>query len=260
MRKCVSSSPKEASLRYRHLIQEHIQAMKAVSSEKTRLWWETYMKHVIPFRGVGIPVNRQLLSQWRTRHGIDTWPLEDQLELALAFFREPAAEDKLAGVLYLQNYLFDKLPWHLLLERYADVYAEELIFDWNVCDWFCVRVLGPTLKKNGKPCAVAIMTWKDDPYLWKARSSLVPFVSVASEPDYYPFIRSACEALIKREERFSKTAVGWVLHDISKFDRHFVLSFIDENLKSFSKESLSNALKYFEAGQKNKYLKMLKNT
>jgi len=242
---------------YQELILQHQMALEAEATEKTKLWWEKYMKNVIPFRGVGIPKNRELLAEWRKQNGIDTWSLEDQLELALVFFKEPIAEDKLAGILFIQNFLYNKLPWKMLLGRYEEIYKQELIFDWNICDWFCVRVLGATIKENGKQCAKAIANWKDADYLWQARSSVVPFVNLASESDYYPYIQEACAVLIGREERFSKTAVGWVLRDISKHDEQFVISFVDNHLKSFSKESLGNALKYFDNGKKNKYLQEL---
>jgi len=243
---------------HQELIQKYQIALEAEAIEKTKQWWEKYMKGVIPFRGVGIPKNRELLAGWRKNNGIDKWSIEDQLELALAFFKEPTAEDKLAGILYIQNYLYNKLPWEMMLNRYENIYSQKLIFDWNVCDWFCVRVLGATIKENGKQCAKNIVTWKDAEYLWQARSSVVPFVNVASESNYYPYIQEACTVLIGREERFSKTAVGWVLHDISKHDEQFVVSFIDNHLGSFSKESLNNALKYFEKDRKHEYLQELK--
>ncbi len=79
-----------------------------------------------------------------------------------------------------------------------------MIFDWNICDWFCVRVLGATIKENGEQCARA--NWKDADYLWQARSSVVPFINLASESNYYPHIHEACTILIERKEHFSKTA------------------------------------------------------
>lgn len=239
------------------LIREHQSNLNGAAVEKTRLWWEKYMKGVIPFRGVGIPKNRELLEQWRKEYGLDQLPLEEQLEIALGFFREAMAEDKLAGVLYLQNYLFDKLPWQDLLQRYEELYQAELIFDWNICDWFCVRVLGPTIKMNGFECGTAIAGWRDAEYLWQSRSSVVPFVNLAAEPDYYPLIEKSCTALIKREERFAKTAVGWILRDISKRDENFILSFIKDHLTFFSRESLKNALKYMDKDKQQYFLKKL---
>ncbi|MBT3274128.1 MAG: DNA alkylation repair protein [Spirochaetales bacterium] len=243
---------------YKRLIKKHQQALEAQAIEKTKLWWEKYMKGVIPFRGVGIPKNRELLIDWRNSNGIDKWSLEEQLELALAFIKEPIAEDKLAGILFIQNFLLSKLPWEVLVEKYDDLYKNEFIFDWNICDWFCVRVLGATIKINGEQCAKAIANWKDAHYLWQARSSLVPFVNLVSEPYYYPYIHESCSVLIEREERFSKTAVGWILREISKHDEQFAISFVDNHLLSFSKESLGNALKYFEKDKKNEYLQVIR--
>lgn len=248
------------TINHQELIQKHQAALEAEATEKTKQWWEKYMKNVIPFRGVGIPKNRELLAEWRKQNGIDKWSLEDQLELALAFFKEPIAEDKLAGILFIQNYLYNKLPWEVLLGKYTEIYEQELIFDWNICDWFCVRVLGPSIKDNGKECARAIASWKEASYLWQARSSVVPFVNLASESSYYPYIQEACAVLIERDERFSKTAVGWILRDISKHDEQFVVLFVDSHLEFFSKESLGNALKYFEKDRKNGYLQQLKKT
>lgn len=232
----------------------HQGALQGEADEKTKQWWEKYMKGVIPFRGVGIPRNRELLREWRENNSIDKWPLEDQLELALAFFNEPIAEDKLAGILFIQNFLYNKLPWKMLLARYEEIYKKGLIFDWNICDWFCVRILGATIKVIGKECALAIISWKDANYLWQARSSVVPFVNLTYDSNYYPHIREACSVLIEREERFAKTAVGWILREISKHDKLFVTSFIEDYLKSFSRESLSNALKYFEKEKRRDYL------
>ncbi len=236
------------------LIREHQSNLDGAAVEKTRLWWDKYMKGVIPFRGVGIPQNRELLEQWRRENCLDEWPLEEQLEIALGFFREKMAEDKLAGVLYLQNYLYDKLAWQDLLQRYEELYQAELIFDWNICDWFSVRVLGPTIKMHGFDCGAAIADWRSAEYLWRARSSVVPFVNLASESQYYPLIEKSCTTLIKRDERFAKTAVGWILRDISKHDEKYSLSFIQDHLTFFSRESLKNALKYMDKEKQQNFL------
>ena len=65
------------------------------------------MRNVISFRGVGMPINRKLLASFITDNQLDKWPLEEQLSLAIAFFEEEMAEDKLTGVLYLENYLMN---------------------------------------------------------------------------------------------------------------------------------------------------------
>ena len=240
------------------LIKDHLTALDNVADEKSKLWWEKYMKDVIAFRGVGIPKNRELLSMWRVNNGISNLPFEEQFEIALTFFKEPYAEDKLAGILYLQEYLYNKLPWELQVTRFESIYDDALIYDWNVCDWFCIRVLGPMIQKNGERCASHIGAWKDAPYLWQARSSLVPFVNLVSTNTYYPLITDISATLIRREERFAKTAVGWILRDISKHDVQFVFEFLDRYLADFTTETINNALKYKTAEVRRSYVLRLR--
>ena len=125
-------------------------ALDAVASEPTRRWWERYLKGAIAFRGVGIPQIRSVLAHWRSGAGIDTWPAAAQFDLALRLFEEPVAEDKLAGVLFIQDYLLTDVDWRTALARYEPLYGRKLIAEWNTCDWFCVRVLGPTIAGNGR--------------------------------------------------------------------------------------------------------------
>ncbi len=245
---------------YEEMIGQLQAALAGAADEKKKQWWEKYMKGVIPFRGLGIPRIREILVPWRQESGLAEWKDDDQLAVALALFEEPLAEDKLAGILYLQLYLADRLPWERLMPKYASIYERRLIFDWYVCDWFCVRVLGPTLKENGEPYARALAKWKDSAYLWQARSALVPFTAVAGDASYYPYIEEIGTTLIRRPERFGKTAVGWVLRDVSKHDRDFVESFIEAQARHFSLESVRNATKYFEEGPKRALVTLVRNS
>ena len=232
-------------------------SLEKISSDKKKLWWEKYMRNVISFRGVGIPEIRNLQKDWYKQH-LKNLTDEDRVEIALEFFRQELAEDKLAGVLLLQNYLFDKISLEYMIKQYDMIFQEKLIYDWNICDWFCVRVLTNTIKKYDVDAANIISSWKDDKYLWKARASVVAFIGLTKDDRYYPHIFENCSVLIKREERFAKTAVGWILHDIYKIDEKVVFNFIDNNLTYFDKESLKNALKYAEKEVQKKYLQQLK--
>lgn len=242
----------------KRLITSLQRSLEGKATPKTKLWWESYMKGVISFRGVGIPEIRDLLAVWINEHRIQDFSKEDQLEIALALIGESIAEDKLAGILYFQYYLYDQLSWEVLLEKYETLYANGWIFDWNTCDWFCVRVLSPTIAKNGIACAKSISSWRTAENLWQARSSVVAFVKVTSDRSYYPDIHESCHVLIERPERFAKTSVGWILRDISKYDEIFVRSFVEQHLKFFSIESLRNAVKYLDKEDRDKYVKLLK--
>lgn len=235
------------------IIKELQASFLKIASEKKKLWWEKYMRNVINFRGVGIPDIRNLQKKWYKKH-LEHLSYKEQIEITLEFFRQDLAEDKLAGILLLQNYLFDKESLSCMIEQYDVIFKEELIYDWNICDWFCVRVLSATIKKYERDAANIISSWSNDPYLWKARASVVAFIGLTKEDKYYSHIFENCSVLIQREERFAKTCVGWILHDIYKADEKVVFDFVNKYLKHFDKESLKNALKYADKEVQKKYL------
>lgn len=240
------------------LIRRRQQTLDGSSSGKTKTWWERYLKGAIEFRGVGIPQIRSILADWRSDTSVGSWPLADQFQLALRLFEEPMAEDKLAGILFLEEYLHDGVPWRESLRQYGSLFERGLIADWNTCDWFCVRVLGPTIATNGGVCASAVAKWSASQELWKARASVVGFVPVIAVSDYYPLVLRSSAVLIRRDERFAKTAVGWILRDISKYDLAKVTAFVVKNLLYFSAESIRNALKYSPEAKRRTFLKSMK--
>jgi 3-methyladenine DNA glycosylase AlkD len=71
-------------------------------------------------------------------------------------------------------------------------------------------------------------------------------------------VLASCQALIERDERFAKTAVGWILRDISKRDPVLVKEFVELKLTRFSLESLRNTLKYFPSEDRDRYVGRLK--
>lgn len=223
--------------------------LSKIADKKTKDWWERYLRNEIEFRGVNLLVIRARLHPWY-KDKIAALDLEDQLALALAFCGEKYAEDKLTGVLLLQDFLYKKFPWKILLPRIAEVFQKGHIHDWNVCDWFCVRVLGRMIKDNGLACAQAVTKWNTSKNVWQARASLVAFANLTKHQEFKPLILQSSSRLIKREERFAKTAVGWLLRELVKSDKVAVIKFIGEHRKWFSKESLENAIKNLSAIEK----------
>ncbi|HQN29096.1 MAG TPA: DNA alkylation repair protein [Mesotoga sp.] len=227
-----------------------ISQIASLSNPKTAGWWENYVKHDTKFRGVGIPVIREELKKWYITANISGLSLDYQLDLALSFFEEEYSEDKLAGILFLQLYLYDKFDYKTLLSRFVQLFEKGLIYDWNICDWFCVRVLGPMIVKNGMDCAVDISKWNCAENVWLARCSVVAFANIAKDGSYTDILIESMRKLILREERFAKTAVGWILREISRNDKATVSDFVRDHFAHFSKESLENSIKYFTNEEK----------
>jgi 3-methyladenine DNA glycosylase AlkD len=247
---------------FREQIAELQTRLHADANPETKAWWESYVKESAPFLGVKMPIIRSIVHQWHKDNIAGNFLYPEQVDLALALFEGEYTEDKLAGTLFLQEIL---LPAGVVscnsdIDRFAILFDSGKIYDWNTCDWFCVKVLGPLIQKNGMECANRISKWRDAKNLWRARSSLVAFVKVAGEYVYYPDIEASCQVLIRREERFAKTAVGWILRDISKYDKPFVQRLVEENIQHFSSEAIKNATKYFSKETQQDYLEMLKNS
>ena len=231
---------------------------KAVPETKT--WWESSVKDSAPFLGVKMADTRKILHSWYRDRISKNYDLEQQVDLALELFNGQFTEEKLAGTLFLREILLpqDALNCAADLKRIATLFTDGLIFDWNICDWFSIKVLASLIERYESACAEQVFTWHAVDNLWQARASPVAFVPVAENEKYYPLVESSCQQIIKRDERFAKTAVGWILREISKYDQPFVERVIEHNAAYFSTESLKNATKYFAPHEKNRFRDLVK--
>ena len=227
---------------------------------RTKDWWESYVVDSAPFLGVKMGTIRSTLHEWYLELVEDTLSPGDQFQLAFALLFRTYTEEKLAGILFMQEILLPggSIGCDRSVQQLSRAFASDGINDWNVCDWFCVKVLGPLIRRDGRSCAERIAGWRTADNLWRARASLVAFVGLVNEPTYYPLIREGCRVVVRRDERFAKTAVGWILREISRHDLAFVRDAVDELLIYLTSESLGNALKYFDKTERTMYRQRLR--
>jgi 3-methyladenine DNA glycosylase AlkD len=174
-----------------------------------------------------------------------------QKHLALMLLEEDYSEDKLASILFMQEILLPTgaLDWHSDLPRFARLFDQGHIRDWSMCDWFCVKVLGPLVEQQGEACARAISQWREANSVWQRRASVVAFANLAREgdqnfPGFTEMVLDNCSHLLGSQERFAQTGVGWVLRELSRSDQGRVIGFVEANLDRFFREALRNAIKY----------------
>ena len=106
------------------------------------------------------------------------------------------------------------------------------------------------IKENGIPCAKVISKWNNAKNVWQARASIVAFANLTKHSEYKLLMLGSCSKLIRRDERFAKTAVGWILRELSKTDKKIVTNFIEKHGRYFSKESLENGIKKLSSPEK----------
>jgi 3-methyladenine DNA glycosylase AlkD len=226
--------------------------LNARATAATREWWDKYLRGAATFRGVKMGDVRTAVHAWFKEERLgEHLSVGQQKDLALMLFEEDYTEDKLAGVLFLQEILLPAgaLDCYSDLPRFARLFDQGYIRDWNVCDWFCVKVLGPLVEEQGEACARAISEWREAESVWQRRASVVAFANLASKgdrnfPGFTEMVLDNCSHLLGSQERFAQTGVGWVLRELSRSDEDRVIGFVEENLERFSREGLKNATKH----------------
>jgi 3-methyladenine DNA glycosylase AlkD len=219
--------------------------LKSVRNVEKAAWLENYVKHDIKSLGVGIPEIREIVQSTVKDLLLTHKSILLQIQVLNELMEQIYTESKLASIIYLQLY-WKKAESGLILKLISEWFENKWISDWNVCDWLCVRLISPLIDKDAENIIEELTLWNKDQYLWKARASLVPFAESRSISKHTNTILSFSELLIKREERFCKTAVGWVLRQYSKTDNEFVTSFLDKHEKWLTKEVIANATKYLK--------------
>jgi len=229
-----------------------VQELEIRSVPQKADWWNNYLKGEIRFVGTSIPEIRKLLIEKNSEDGLDHLPMNQQVSMVNGLMRSQFAEHKLAAILYVQLFWLHTQNNSFLLSLISDWFDERYIFDWNTTDWLSTKILTPILDSGDEKVLWVLKKWNRDPYLWKARASLVPFAHSKHIREHTKSIERFADILIRREERFAKTAVGWVLREYSKLDEEFVLDFLSKHVKYTTWDVKRNALKYHRQKLKNK--------
>ena len=226
--------------------------LNAHATAATREWWTKYLRGAASFRGVKMGDVRTAVHAWFREERLgEHLSVGQQKDLAVMLLEEAYSEDKLAGILFLQEILLPAgaLDWRSDLTRFARLFDEGYIRDWSTCDWFCVKVLDPLVEQQGEACARAISEWREANSVWQRRASVVAFANLAREgdrnfPGFTEMVLDNCTHLLGSQERFAQTGVGWILRELSRSDQGRVIDFVEANRDRFSREGLKNATKY----------------
>lgn len=218
--------------------------LDAVADPATKEWFEKYLKHAIGYRGVKSPVVARIVGEWRRERGLGRLPDGEQLRLARSLIRESLAEDKFAGILYMQKHLVGRLEPDRLLEVAEELFAGGAFFDWSTSDWFSVRVLGPLLRRGGMEVAGRIAGWRGAGNTWQRRAAIVPFRAVVRDEVYHPLIEETIAALVGERERFIQTGIGWVVSDMSKAHPDVAAALVERHFDELSAEVVRRHTRY----------------
>ena len=237
------------------LVEDLLEQLEEHSDQKTKQWFNNYLKGAIAYRGLKTPQVIKLVKAWHKRNALDLYDAEAQLLLCRRLISGSFAEDKFAGTIYLQTFLLNKLDYQTLLEECDFLFQQGYFFDWSTTDWFCTRVLDPTIFKHGLEAANIVAAFRRSENLWQRRASIVAFRRASGHRIYHSLIKAIIADLLPSGERFIQTGIGWLLADMSKQYPAEVEALFRQYLNQLSKEVIDRHAKHLPC---HKALKQLK--
>jgi len=218
--------------------------LDALATEKSRLFWNRYLKGTVVFRGVPMASIRTALHDWWRHDGPAALTMSEQKALAIALFEGAFGEDALAGTIALQELLLESIT-PSDVAAFGDLFDRGRVADWNSCDWFCVKVLGRLVARDlpDRTTTDAIVDWREARTVWQRRAANVAFVNLARHgdrnfPGFVELMLETCAVTVRSEERFAQTGVGWLLRELGEADQAAVLDFTRQHLPLMSREAV----------------------
>jgi 3-methyladenine DNA glycosylase AlkD len=226
------------------------------ATDRARAFWARYLRGTAKFRGVPMAKVRELVHRWWSEHGLGDHPAAVGKRIALALIEQPMTEDKLAGILILQELLGDQLRAGDL-RPFARLFHAGHLADWNVVDWFCMKVLVTLVDRvPGRADTVrAIARWCTADTTWQRRAACLAFTRLAphgdrAHPGLTELVLRVCATVVWSSERVDQTAVGWVLRELSRGAPARVEAFYLRHARLMSKECARYAVAKLPPGRR----------
>jgi len=150
-------------------------------------------------------------------------------------------EDKLAGILILQELLGDQLRAGDL-PAFAHLFAAGHLADFHLVDWFTMKVLVTLVDRvpGRADTARAVAQWRLADTPWQRRAACLAFTKLAphgdrEHPGLTELVLLVCATVVWSHERLDQTAVGWVLRELSRAEPARVEAFYRRHARLMSK-------------------------
>ncbi|CAK57503.1 unnamed protein product (macronuclear) [Paramecium tetraurelia] len=228
-------------------------AMIEIANPKKGKEISSYMKNVLPFRGLQQPEITKVFNSFKDQ--IKQLEDDQKYEIADFLMRQEYGEDKKIALMIAEKMKFNLQRIKLTEKWFIDGHIKE----WATADTYCGRVLKQFVieKENAK----LMLDWAKHENLWMRRSSCVGFVTLARKKVCdMNLLFEICQENIVHQERFNQLGTGWLLREMSLVDLKGVIEFIEKNIKYFSSEGLRYAYEKMKQRDQNYLKNLLKNT
>jgi hypothetical protein len=198
---------------------------------------------------------RATVMRWWSDHGLADHPAAVGKRIAIALLEQTATDDKLAGILVLDEILADHLRASDL-PAFAQLFEAGLLAEGSVVDGFGVKVLGTLLHRvRGRhDVSRALALWRGAESRWQRRAACVAFTTIAPQgdhaaPGFTQLVFTVCSAIIWSTDRIDQTAVGWLLRELSRAEPTRVEAFVRRHARFMSREAARQAIEKLPAAR-----------
>jgi 3-methyladenine DNA glycosylase AlkD len=191
---------------------------------------------------------RSCMHRWCSDHDLADHPAVVGKRIAIALIEQPMTEDKLAGILMLQEVFGDQLR-AADVSAFARLFARGHLADATIVDWFALKVLATLLDRapGRADTARQLAQWRSADTTWQRRAACLAFTRLAGQgdaalPGLGELACTICATVVWSHERFDQTAVAVLLRELSRADPARVEQFVLRHALLMSKETVRAAV------------------
>lgn len=150
---------------------------------------------------------------------------------------------------------FEKTKIEIEQEKIINFYLNEKnikqINNWNLVDLSCYKILGRYLLKNPNKIDILYEFSKCN-NLWKRRISIVTTFAFIKE-EQFKYTIDIINILMLDKHNLIHKANGWMLREIGKKNKEFLLDFLDKNASKMPRITLSYSIEKLTEKEKKFY-------
>ena len=133
------------------------------------------------------------------------------------------------------------------------------INNWDLVDASCHIIIGGYLANKPKANAKLLYDWAKSTHLWKKRMAIISTFSFIRENNFRHTIEISSLLLNDPHDLIHK-AVGWMLREVGKKDKHTLKVFLDDHAASMPRTMLRYAIEKLPDTERISYLAQGKKT
>jgi 3-methyladenine DNA glycosylase AlkD len=205
---------------------------------------QAYMRSAMPYRGVMMPVQRQI---WRQVFGAH--PLPDGAtwrSAVLALWREARfREERYAAIALTGD---QRYRAYQTLET-VSVYEELIVTGawWDYVDEIASNRIGPLLTAYPRPMKQLLRRWSRDRDIWKRRTTILAQLTFKDRTDL-ALLYDCIQPNLADREFFIRKAIGWALRQYAWTDPREIRRYVADHEHELSGLSRQEALKNIGLG------------